>query len=203
MSTPNLFLYLSFFVQSSLDVPNLDVFQSNQWIDYDHSLSDANPLSLHQDPPNGELPTPVDFLHLRIKMPDGSFVTLFSCLQPLLQQDRRDDFPASTVQRLRSCFPSSLSEETAEKAEENAAQKNAVKASTQNALLEMEKNLDSFLANLSESESDSSSQSESECRFKCLFCHTDTVDDTDHIPGCFCEVYQDCGDCRNRECVMR
>lgn len=186
-----------------MDVPNLDVFQSNQWIDYDHSLSDANPLSLHQDPPNGELPTPVDFFHLRVKMPDGSFVTLFSCLQPLLQQDRRDDFPASAVQRLRSCFPSLLSEETAEKAEENAAQKIAVKASTQNALLEMEKNLDSFLANLSESESDSSSQSESECRFKCLFCHTDTVDDTDHIPGCFCEVYQNCGDCRNRECVMR
>lgn len=74
-------------------------------------------------------------------------------------------------------------------------QKIAVKASTQNARWK-EKNLDSFLANLSESESDSSSQSESECRFKCLFCHTDTVDDTDHIPGCFCEVYRICGDCR-------
>lgn len=136
-------------------------------------------------------------------MPDGSFVTLCSCLQQLLQQDRRDDFPASAVQRLRSCLPPSRSEETAEKAEEIAAQENAVKTSTQNALLEMEKNLDSFLANLSESESDSSSQSEAECRFKCLFCLTDTVDDTDHIPGCFCEVYQDCGDCRDRQCVMR
>lgn len=194
ISSSNLFVVLSFFIQSSLTIPTLDYFKSNEWVEYDQSFVGNDSIQLHQDP-SSELPiTSVNYLHLRFKLPDGSFITLFSCLQELFQQDQlRKELSLSAKRRLLKYLPLQSIEET------NTTE-TPKETSKPDALLAVEQNLNTFLSLLSDTSSEEDA-SKSESRFDCLNCHSECIDDSYHIPGCFCQFFQDCDDCLHWKCV--